>query len=139
MEKNYEVVVRGNEGVFTVSKRIVLFHNHVTEENVQEVFSAIKKEVKSLLKTSQVTIDFLESGSSYNSKDRKRLILSNYDFNLQVRPFNGIDYSNVKEYTFTSQNDMLKYSLNVLKDDFNEVMGEIPLETSRFTEELRNR
>jgi uncharacterized coiled-coil protein SlyX len=135
------IQLRSKEGIFRVEKDVTLFQSHTTIEELNEVLAAVKKEITKLSKQSEVTVDVLSMDSDYNRTDKCRIILrGEYRgvFVVDVRKFNGYDYSDSTEYNFVNVRDLLKYTMKTINEYANSIMGNLPEEHSYYSQELES-
>lgn len=132
------VQMRGKQGIFNTDKDVTLFHEHITTNELKDVVKAIKAELKKDLKCGQVSMDVLSMDMHYKRTDKLRLIVStNWDgFMVDVRKFNGYDYADSTKYNFTSESQLLKYTVGLVESTIVNTMDDIPVDKGRYATKL---
>jgi hypothetical protein len=130
--------ISGTQGIFHSTKDITLFHEHITQVELKDVLKAIKSELKKDMKSGQVSIDVLSMDSYYHRKDKLRMFAnSRYnEFSVDMRVFNGIDFSDSVVYHFETENALLKFLIKTLDKQIVAIMDDIPVEKGRYSQEL---
>lgn len=107
-----------------------IFYDHVTEINFKEDVNAIKKVIKSVLKTSDIMITIQSMDSQYNTTEIIRYCLRhgmwNNAFDMDYRPWNGHDYGDKNPLTFVSESQMVLWTNMDIKRQLREILGDIP-------------
>lgn len=132
------------KGIFNTEKRATIFHSHVCEPELKETLATIKKELRKAIKVdSSVFLEMSTLTPDYSRTSDKRWILNNWSYRdtffVEVRTFNGHDYSDVKELNFNSETDMIKFVMKSFEDRVRHHMDFIPVEKGRFAQSLEDK
>lgn len=138
--KNYTLTIQGYEGIFNTEKYVTFFPEHETTESFKANLQSIKKEITTLYKTGDVMVTVSSSDREvYGRNSLYRFILNRYTTDLDVRKYNGYDFSDRTVYTFVDMKDTMKYLMKQLKEIGLDTMEELPEKTSRFSQKLNEK
>lgn len=129
--RNVHIELSGKEGIFTVEKRVGMFHIHSTLETLETTLQGVKKEVNKMRQVYDTMITVTSSDLDCgDTKNHLRFIVRSWQvdglFTLEVRKFNGYDYSNKQELSFTSVPQLFKYLMTELHKVCSWKLGDIP-------------
>jgi hypothetical protein len=67
MATNFVIEISGKNGIFRTENKLTIFQQHVTENRLKDELQDIKKCIKQMNKSGEITIDIAESVNySYN-------------------------------------------------------------------------
>lgn len=139
--KSVIINIDGREGIFHTNKSLNIFWEHETESSVKETLTAVMKEIKKMMKNaSEVTVDILELDKNMKRYDKYRIIayITNWTgtYRLDIRPFNGRDYSDVHEYTFVDEKSMYKYLHKTITNSTDNILGYLPEDETYYHQKM---
>lgn len=139
---NFAITIEGKEGMFNIEKKHTWYHEHTTTESFPNELKVIKSELGKMVKKCRLMITTGQIGRyDYSYKAQTRYIIHNwmYDnaFELEVRPFNGSDFGDIKKFNFTSMPTLLKYVISDINRQGLQVLGDIPEEITVYTQKIR--
>lgn len=132
----------GKNGMFTVENSVNLFHDHETTTSIKEKNKAIVKELRKMAKNGEVTVDILslDDENTWTRKDVLRFFVneSNWKgaFTVDVRKFNGYDFSDSTVFNFADTTNLYKYVSKLISEYTATIMGSLPEEKSRYSQSL---
>jgi len=141
MNKNIKVLFSYDQNGFHVDSWKIIFADHVTEKELKSDLSQIQKLVKSVLKTSNITITVMELADSgmYHAEDKIRYCLDHWmidnAWTMDFRPYNGHDYSDIHKLNFVKDTDMIKYVIKDIEKYVRQAM-EVEPESSLYSQSL---
>jgi len=137
MNQAMKITMSGKEGMFQTEKYVYFHKQHETTLSMVDNYKGLRKELGKMLKQGDVQIDIIES-TDYNHNSKVRLIVCAWDIRVEYRPITPQkDFSDITTYKFTSQKAQFDYVIKTLQSFGLEILGELPEETSLFTESLR--
>ena len=131
----------GHEGIFDVTKEVRVFWEHTSQKRLKDINGEVVKQIKKLSKDSSCSLDIMRSSSTNYKRDSyMRYIISNNWSNVQidVRKFNGYDFSESTVYTFTEGKALFAYLKKELQEKSEYILGELQETDTYFGMLLRN-
>lgn len=124
--KSVAITLEHEEGIFKSEKHVTLHFNHETVETIKQTVSTIIKEMKKIKKNKfMLTIESMDS--NYHRESLYRYIKQwSWDTELDVRKFNGYDFSDKTEYKFVDESSIFKYLKKELEKICLDVMDGVP-------------
>lgn len=139
--KNVKIELSYNKDGFHMNQWKVLFYEHITEQTMKEAVQQIKKIVRNVLKTDDITIDVMEHEFG-GTVSKMRYCLNHWGENgnskMDYRPFNGYDFSDVHDLTFCDNSQMVLWLGKSIKDEIRKIIPDIPVIDSRYALSIRN-
>lgn len=142
MQKSLAIAIDGHENLFRVEKHASLFFHHETVVTMKEKLAAVTKEVKKMSKgyyQVMVTLSSMDEHCKQINEIRYVLYNGSSDSEIEVRKFNGWDFSEKKSYSFTSERELFKYFQAQLLEKSSRIMEGIPEDgNSWYSQKLEN-
>jgi hypothetical protein len=141
MRQSISLTISGKNGIFSQENTLSLFLGHTTKTNLTESMKELKKLSANFVKSGELMITVCAMDSECKRTDRERYIYRggwNGTIVLDVRKFNGYDYSESKELHFTKDLDLIKYLIGQITTTIHQNMGSLPLENSYYSQILEN-
>lgn len=138
MATNFVIEISGKNGSFRTENKLTIFQQHVTENRLKDELQAIKKCIKQMNKSGEITIDIAES-VNYSYNYQFRLIIGKFSnaFQVDFRKKTEIgDFSDSTFYNFTSERSMYTWIMKFVEQQIRTTVGEIPVERSLFSQSL---
>jgi CRISPR/Cas system-associated endoribonuclease Cas2 len=139
MAKSVSITMSGKNGIFSVENKASLFLGHTTQTNLIEYLKEIKKVATSSIKSNELMVTICSMDSNCHRTDEVRFIYRGAyagTIVLDVRKYNGYDYSDSKELHFTKDSDLTKYLMKEMETTIKRIMGTLPLEQSYYSQIL---
>jgi hypothetical protein len=129
MRKSVHLTIEGKNGIFRQENTLSLFLKHTTQDSFASDLKELRKLSAGLIKSGELMITLCSMDENFNRNDEARYIYRgswNGTIILEVRKFNGYDYSESKELHFTKDLDLLKYMIIEIDTTIRKIMGNLP-------------
>lgn len=135
-KKSVVFTIDGQDGIFKFDKSVTMYWENITQKSFKEIIAAVIKESRKYCKREQVCLDILSMEyGSYKRESKYRFIIHAgwSGIELDVRRFNGYDFSDSKVFTFATENDLFKYLKTQVTDISNGILeGDIPEDATYY-------
>lgn len=137
MRKHVKLSITGTESMFRTEKEVTLFLGHTIQEDVKKTVAAVKMELVKMSKRNEVTLDVESMNMDCRTTSEYRYIYRNASwrdvFELDVRKFNGYDFSDSIILNFTTHKELIKYLFAQITSHIHNFMGSLPEEESYYS------
>jgi hypothetical protein len=139
---NFNIVIDGKQGMFKQELRNTWFHEHTCTKGFADDLKEVKKELVKMIKRDRVIITTSQmTRAGYNSQSLTRYCFGQWQhdgtYELEVRPFTGTDFSEIKKLNFTTLSDLFKYLMKTIEKEGLTTLDEIPVDDTWYAMEIR--